>query len=82
MISIHSQQDAILLGFVGLFLLMLCGAGMILTLRRGWFKPRYRDVKITERENPRQFSFVLVGYLLGIVMGLILLSQAIFWSPL
>ena len=82
MISIVSQKDAILLGALGLLFILLCGGGMLLTLRRSWFKPRYRDVRITGKDHPGQFSLGIVGYLFGIVMGAIFLAKAIFWTPL
>jgi hypothetical protein len=80
--SIASQQDAYLLAALGVFFVLSCGGGLLLTSRRGWFKPRYRDVRITERENPHQYSFGIVGYLFGILMGAIFFFMGIFWTPL
>ena len=79
--KIYSLQDAILGGALGLFFILACGGGLILTLRRGWFKPRFRDVKITEQERPYQYSFGIIGYLFGILMGAIFFLMAIFWTP-
>ncbi len=78
MITVASQQDAILVGLVGAIFLVLCGGGMILALRRGWFRTRYRDVEITKDENPVQFWLGMAAYLFGVLMGLYFVSLAIF----
>lgn len=80
MIAIASQQDAILVGVLGGIFLLLCGGGMFLTLRRGWFMTKYREAKITREENPNQFWFAIAAYLFGVAMGLYFIASAIFRS--
>jgi len=78
MIPITTQQDAILVGFIGVVFLLLCGGGMILTLRRGWFMTKHRADQITRDGNPFQFWLGVAAYSFGVAMGLYFLSLAMF----
>lgn len=69
-------MDTILAGGLGVAFLLMCGGGLILTLRRGWYKPRYRNVRITKEDNPNQWAFTIVGYIFGCVMGLCFIAWA------
>lgn len=78
MIPITSPQEAVLVSIIGIIFLLLCGGGMILALRRGWFRTKYRDVEISRAANPVQFWIGIAAYIFGAGMGLYFISLAIF----
>lgn len=78
MIPIATPQDAILVGVIGVVFLLLCGGGMILALRRGWFTTKHRNDQITREESPVQFWSGVAACLFGFAMGLYFLALAMF----